>query len=149
MNSGESAPESPAQLPPDSELVIGLVGAVGVDLSPVAVSLAAEFAEFRYRTVDVHITDVFDAFSWPTPLVDEPFDERLSYSTDAGNELRDKWKRRDAMALLAINRIALKASQPNWQRGGSGQTASRTYSAHSSDRRRSPFFARSTAPGFC
>jgi deoxycytidylate deaminase len=108
MTPAEPAPESPAQLPPDSELVIGLVGAVGVDLSPVAVSLGAEFAQFRYRTVDVHITDVFDAFTWPTPLVDEPFDERLWSYMDAGNELRDKWKRRDAMALLAINRIALE-----------------------------------------
>ncbi len=102
-----SPPPQPS-LPPDSELVIGLVGAVGVDLGDVARTLLAEFAKFRYRAFDLHLTDTFDAFDWPDPLVEEPYDERVWSYMSAGDELRAKWNRRDAMALLAINRIALE-----------------------------------------
>jgi len=96
------------QLPPDSELVIGLVGAAGVDLGAVAGDLRAELAQFGYRALDLHLSDAFVAFNWSAPLVDEPYDERIwSYMT-AGNELRERWQRPDAMALLAVNRIALE-----------------------------------------
>ena len=95
-------------LPPDSELIVGLVGAVGVDLGAVARDLIAELAQFRYRGLDVHLTDAFDAFEWPSDLIEDPYDERLwSYMT-AGDELRQRWGRPDAMALLAITRIALE-----------------------------------------
>jgi hypothetical protein len=97
-----------AALPPDSELVVGVVGAVGVDLGAVARQLIAELAQFRYRGLDLHLTDAFDAFEWAEQLVEEPYDERLWSYMSAGDELRDKWTRRDAMALLAINRIALE-----------------------------------------
>jgi cytidine deaminase len=97
-----------AALPPDSELVVGLVGAVGVDLGAVARQLIAELAQFRYRGLDLHLTDAFDAFDWAEQLIEEPYDERLWSYMSAGDELRDKWTRRDAMALLAINRIALE-----------------------------------------
>lgn len=94
-------------LPPDSELIIGLVGAVGVDLGEVARDLRAQLAQFRYRALDLHLTDAFVAFDWTESLVSEPYDEQIwSYMT-AGDELRERWQRPDAMALLAINRIAL------------------------------------------
>jgi cytidine deaminase len=92
--------------PPDNELVIGLVGAAGVDLSEVARNLRAELADFSYSMQDLHLTEAFAALPWPEALVEEPFDERMwSYMT-AGNTLREKWGR-DAMALLAVNRIVL------------------------------------------
>ncbi len=98
-------------LPSDSELVVGLVGAVGVDLDGVANTLRGEFAQFGYTALDLHLTDAFEAFDWSKPLVKEPYDERLwSYMT-AGDALRRRWKRRDAMALLAINRIAVERSE--------------------------------------
>jgi len=100
-----------AILPPDSELVVGLVGAVGVDLGAVARQLTAAFAQFRYRAVDLHLTDAFSAFDWSSPLIEATFDERLWTYMDAGDELREKWDRKDAMALLAINRIALERSR--------------------------------------
>jgi hypothetical protein len=77
-------------------------------LGAVARDLIAELAQFRYRGLDVHLTDAFEAFESTEPLIDDPYDERLwSYMT-AGDELRERWNRRDAMALLAINRIALE-----------------------------------------
>jgi deoxycytidylate deaminase len=100
---GASASREP---PPDTELVIGLVGAAGVDLAEVARRLRAELAEFRYSAPDLHLTDAFAALPWPEPLVEEPFDERMWSYMSAGNMLREKWGR-EAMALLAINRIAL------------------------------------------
>jgi deoxycytidylate deaminase len=91
--------------------VIGLVGAVGVDLDAVSVQLRSELADFGYMAPDLHLTDAFSAFTWLVPLVSEPFDERVwSYMT-TGNTLREKWDRRDAMALLAINGIALKRTE--------------------------------------
>ena len=77
MSASERAEVAAAALPPDSELVVGLVGAVGVDLGAVARDLIAEFAQFRYRGLDLHLTDAFEAFDWSEPLVDGPFDERL------------------------------------------------------------------------
>lgn len=112
MSIGEKAEAKPAApLPPDSELVVGLVGAIGVDLDRVAQQLIGEFAQFKYRALDLHLTDSFDAFAWPKPLVDEPYDNRAWSYMSAGDQLRKKWKRRDAMALLAINRIALERSK--------------------------------------
>jgi hypothetical protein len=108
----EPSPEvgQAAGFPPDSELVFGLVGAVGVDLGAVARGLIAELARFRYRGVDIHLTDAFDAFDFSETLVDDPYDERLWSYMSAGDELRERWRRHDAMALLAINRIALERS---------------------------------------
>ncbi len=90
----------------DNELVIGLVGAVGVDLASVANQLRAELADFGYFAPDLHLTDAFDALPWPEPLIEEPFDERIWSYMDSGNVLREKWGC-NAMALLGINRIAL------------------------------------------
>jgi cytidine deaminase len=108
---GEQIEVQSAIPPPDLELVVGLVGAVGVDLGAVARQLIADFAQFRYRAVDLHLTDAFSAFDWSSPLVEGPFDERLWTYMDAGDELRERWDRKDAMALLAINRIALERSR--------------------------------------
>jgi deoxycytidylate deaminase len=112
MSTGDkAAAKAPVPLPPDSELVVGLVGAVGVDLDGVASKLLGEFAQFNYLALDLHLTDAFDAFDWSKPLVEEPYDKRVWSYMSAGDQLRKKWKRRDAMALLAINRIALERSR--------------------------------------
>jgi cytidine deaminase len=109
VSGGEQGePGTTEPLPPDSELVIGLVGAVGVDLGAVVGQLFAEFAQFRYRALDLHLTDAYEAFDWSDQLVKEPYDERLWSYMSAGDKLRERWGRRDAMALLAINRIALE-----------------------------------------
>ena len=102
----------PKKRPPaDDELVIGLVAAVGVDLAAVAAEIGGAFAQFEYRSVDLHLTDTLRSFPWESPLVEEPFDDRLWSYTDAGDELRRKWQRKDAMALLAISRVVFERKE--------------------------------------
>lgn len=104
--SGGEPEQSPT--PPDNELVIGLVAAVGVDLGPVATELGECLAQFDYRSVDLHLSDGLQSFQWDQELVEAPYDERLWSYMNAGDELRRKWNRKDAMALLAISRLVLE-----------------------------------------
>ena len=73
--------------PPDDELIVGLVAAVGIDLEQLTAELRAVLSEFGYRSHDLHLTDVFSDFDWPAPLVDKPFDERVWSYMDAGDAL--------------------------------------------------------------
>jgi cytidine deaminase len=87
--------------------VIGLVGAVGIDLNRVAAEIGYVLSKFAYKTHDLHLTDQLPSLDWDFELTREPYDERVwSYMT-AGNELRERWDRLDAFGLLAINQISL------------------------------------------
>ena len=96
-------------LPPVNELVIGLVGAVGIDLERVAGFLSVVLNDFEYRVHDVHLSELMRALRWTEPLPEGPFDERVAAFMDAGNKLRSDacWARKDAFALLGIHQIAL------------------------------------------
>jgi deoxycytidylate deaminase len=98
-----------AALPPANELVIGLVGAVGIDLERVARVLGVVLNDFDYRVHDIHLSEQMRALTWDEPLADGPFDERVAAFMDAGNKLRSEtcWDRRDAIALLGLHRIAV------------------------------------------
>lgn len=98
----------PPQWPSQTELVIGLVGPVGIDLGKVYAALAQVLTAFEYTCHDIHLTDQLHALEWDQELIDGPEDERLwSYMT-AGNTLRQRWERDDAFALLAINAVTLE-----------------------------------------
>lgn len=97
----------PADPPPQTELIIGFVGAVGINLSAVAAELKFVLSRFAYRAHDLHLTDQLPALEWDCKLTSKPYDERVwSYMT-AGNDLRKSWERQDAFALLALNEISL------------------------------------------
>jgi cytidine deaminase len=93
--------------PPDDELVIGLVAAVGIDLGELVTELRAVLSEFGYQSRDLHLTDAFGDLPWEEALVKAPYDERIWSYMDAGDALRQKWARRDAMALIAALQIAV------------------------------------------
>lgn len=97
----------PPTLPPDDELVIGIVAALGIDLQALTAELQAVLNEFGYGSHDLHLTDAFRAFKWPAQLVEKPFDERVWSYMDAGDTLCQKWKRKDAMAMLAVLQIGV------------------------------------------
>lgn len=104
MKHGAGIDTSSAQ----AELVIGLVGTVGIDLGSFVAELRYILSEFDYRAHDLHLTDQLRALEWKNGLVEEPYDERVwSYMT-AGNDLRKAWRRPDAFALLAVNAITLR-----------------------------------------
>jgi deoxycytidylate deaminase len=93
--------------PPDDELVIGIVSAIGIDLEALTAELQAVLSDFGYRSFDLHLTDAFADLPWPAPLIEKPFDERVWSYMDAGDTLCREWGRADAMALLAILQIAV------------------------------------------
>ena len=101
----------PATPPPDDEMVIGLVAAVGINLEELTAELRAVLSEFGYRSHALHLTDAFAAFNWPTPLVEAPFDERVWSYMDAGDLLCKEWNRNEAMAMLAVSQIAAARSE--------------------------------------
>lgn len=105
---GEAATTQP---PDQSELVIGLVGAVGVDLSAIYSELQAVLTDFAYECFDLHLTDALGELDWDVETVDTPIDERIWSFMDAGRELRTRWDRDDAFALLAINAIQRQRQQ--------------------------------------
>jgi deoxycytidylate deaminase len=94
---------------PQTELVIGLVGAVGIDLQSVTNDLRYVLSEFGYRSHDIHLTDQLPHLRWKyrRKLKPAPYDERVWSYMSAGNKLRKRWDRPDAFALLAINAITL------------------------------------------
>jgi deoxycytidylate deaminase len=101
-------PLDPTRWPSQTELVIGLVGPIGIDLGAVYLELAKVLTAFKYECHDIHLSDQLRALEWDQELVEEPADERLwSYMT-AGNRLRELWQHDDAFALLAINAITLE-----------------------------------------
>jgi deoxycytidylate deaminase len=95
--------------PPQTELVIGLVGAAGIDLQSVTNDLRYVLSEFGYRSHDLHLTDQLPHLKWEyrRKLKPAPYDERVWSYMSAGNKLRKRWGRPDAFALLAINAITL------------------------------------------
>lgn len=101
------APGVPASPPPDDELVIGIVSALGIDLKQFTDELRAVLSEFGYRSEDLHLTDAFADFTWPAALIEAPFDERVWSYMDAGDTLCEKWETREAMAMLATLKIQL------------------------------------------
>ena len=96
------------ETPPQTELVIGLVGAVGIDLDSFVGELRAVLSGFDYRSHNLHLTDQLPVLEWKSKLISEPYDERVWSYMSAGNRLCKKWKRRDAFGLLAVNAITLE-----------------------------------------
>jgi deoxycytidylate deaminase len=101
---------------PRTELVIGLVGAVGIDLSAVYSEIETILGAFDYRSHRVHLTDQLPLLQWDMPLASEPWDERVASYMDAGNELRKRWDRLDAFALLAVNAITTTRAETTGDR---------------------------------
>lgn len=100
--------DTPPDPPPQTELVIGLVGAVGIDLDSFVGELRAVLSGFDYRSHNLHLTDQLQVLKWKSKLIAEPYDERVWSYMSAGNRLCKAWDRRDAFGLLAINAITLE-----------------------------------------
>tara|TARA_R110002167_G_scaffold103839_1_gene268243 strand:- start:332 stop:1912 length:1581 start_codon:yes stop_codon:yes gene_type:complete len=97
----------------DSELVIGLVAPVGIDLDSVKKDLENYFRQVRYTVNFLHLSKVAEAYecnhreeNTPAEQIDDNDEkDRLDIAMTTGNALRDKVKRGDFYALLAIREI--------------------------------------------
>ncbi len=97
----------------DCELVLGLVAPVGVNLGDVQNRLESIFRQFRYDVDFVHLSEVSKSVfgNDGPPLQDEV--SRLDAAMKQGTEAREKYKRGDIYALLAIDAISSKRDSEN------------------------------------
>lgn len=90
--------------PPDTELVLGLVAAVGTDLDHFQSVLTDYLGKFRYEVEALRLTDTFKhldmaRMGYPTDASDAC--TRIAQRMDAGNFLRQDQERGDVLALHA------------------------------------------------
>jgi deoxycytidylate deaminase len=88
-----------------TELVIGLVEAVGTDLGLVSDELKAELNEYDYSTALIRLSEYLQDLPWAERFNDRPEDERMWLAMDAGTRLRIETDRGDTLALWAISDI--------------------------------------------
>jgi deoxycytidylate deaminase len=88
------------------ELVIGLVGAVGTDLTAASNAVTAALAPYGYRTRPIRVSALMPALDGGGYLLNlKPEDTRILGYMDAGDEIRDQSGCNDAMASLAVGAI--------------------------------------------
>jgi deoxycytidylate deaminase len=114
----------PAASPPsNTELVVGLVGALGTDLDRVAHTISSRLQTvFAYQTEIVSVSSLMRDLAWDRDLCPSHEDERVLVNMDAGRDLNRAWAglfgdRNDALARLAILRIRAIREGINRQRG--------------------------------
>ncbi len=113
------------------ELVIGLVGAVGTDLTLTAELLSEILRSFGYYVPEpVSLSGLLDHVKRETPLrrrdqggYDTYVDERMT----AGDELRENLRRGAALAQMAVHEIVLRRASMFRGQGGDPQPGNSAY----------------------
>jgi len=95
---------SPLIPKPFPEVVIGLVGPVGIDLDPIVDVLARRLEAVEYKASQVRLSAQIEKF-FGVDHSDLPEDQRIKKLMDAGTRLREDSERGEAVALLAIAEI--------------------------------------------
>src|SRR5450631_2074562 len=87
------------------EVVIGLIGPLGVDLGMLTSELTAAFSSVKYTTRVINVIEgVLQYEPWErTPS--SPYCEKYNARMDAGNEFRERLNRKDALGCVAITAI--------------------------------------------
>src|SRR5271168_1219861 len=107
----QNAPELPMVAHPlhsisPPELVIGLVGPLGVDLELVISVLASELRDVAYNSRIIHLSRFIRSVGGlNTQLHNAPEDTRIESYMKGGTEIRTKTRCPDILALFAIARI--------------------------------------------
>lgn len=93
---------SPEAVPTGPEVVIGLIGPLGVDLALLVSELSAAFASVAYNMRSISLIEpVLQYWRWRTTPT-APFNVRYDRRMDAGNEFRRELQCKDALAFLAM-----------------------------------------------
>lgn len=90
--------------PDHNELIVALVAAVGTDITTVASEVTIGLDQYGYETVPVRLSSYL-AEEAGKDFSSMPSDEGIWDAMSAGDELRNKWERGDALALHAISEI--------------------------------------------
>jgi deoxycytidylate deaminase len=94
----------PQALPDSTEMVIALVAAVGTDVEMITKVIATGLSEYGYTSDTLRLSDYLQQQA-EHGFRGLPFDEELWEAMTAGDELRQRWARNDALALAAISDI--------------------------------------------
>jgi deoxycytidylate deaminase len=92
---------------PNTELFLAVVGPIGADLRLVCGEIERGLSGYGYTTSHIRLSSFFSELTWDPArsIPEEPYDEQTWAGMDAGNALRQKWGRDDALALLGIGKI--------------------------------------------
>ena len=97
----------------DSELVIGLVGAVGTDLEIIKNSIKERLTAFGYKTEEIRIsTDIISMFR-DIPAIQDNYEKISKFMTE-GNNLRRISEDNSILSLAAAARINQKREKSRW-----------------------------------
>lgn len=89
---------------PHPEIVIGLVGPIGVDLEPVISVLTRELTALKYDSVQIHLSKQIEKF-FSSDHSQEPEDKRIRRLMKEGTQLRVESGSADAVAFLGVAEI--------------------------------------------
>ena len=108
--------------PSNSELVVGLVGALGSDLPGVAQSIRTTLNDvFSYSSEILTVSSTLARFNWPYSLDLSREDERIKAHMDAGRDLNrewcETWAHHDALVRLSLLQIADERGKRNSEQG--------------------------------
>jgi deoxycytidylate deaminase len=87
------------------ELIFGIVGPIGVDLSSVIDALSAALKEVRYKPLQIHLTNYIEHERVKTKIDDASYSKRYLSLIKKANEYRRLAKNAGALAGLAILNI--------------------------------------------
>jgi len=94
------------------ELVIGLVGAAGTDLTTASDAVGAALAPYGYSPAPIHVSELMREVAGGGWLKGVAFeDERIRTHMDAGDKIRDQAGRNDAVIGLAITAMSEHRSE--------------------------------------
>jgi cytidine deaminase len=93
-------------MPNGAELIVGIVGAVGVNTDLIVEGLTSAFSDVGYKTRVIRLIEKILAYR-PWSKMNQPalLDQRYAFRMTVGNEFRRKLDRNDAFALHAIASI--------------------------------------------
>lgn len=90
----------------ETELVFGLVGALGTDMEHVSQLLHLVLEDMGYRVHEIRLSALLREIDWDEPLNEgAKLDSYIAAHMDAGDRLRSDWNRGDALALLAAANV--------------------------------------------
>lgn len=94
-----------------SELVIGIVGRIGVDTIEVSNWLKQELHSLYYKSEVIKLTDYLKEVNVGVQLKESPAEDRFKTRIDACNRLRERSGRKDFFAMVAVSGIASARSK--------------------------------------
>lgn len=90
----------------DSEIALGLVGPVGVDLDIIEETLKDLLSKFNYKTnvirLSKFIEGLLELYKIDSKIIKKPYYDQIQSLMKGGSDLRDKTKRGDLIALAAV-----------------------------------------------